>query len=438
MREKAGKKWKRACNWAILCSIAASMLFLQAGPANAACATYDSANNTITVTCDTTFPQVVRDIDNPSIIDNKGGGEYVVKANLQINDSKLTISSDDGVSWVKFTGGNGLYYYHSNADISGVKVTSWDETTNSPIDNKGADARAWVRFYKTTDATIRNSEFAYLGYGGETLYKRGISFEGSSDKNSTNVHIDNVKFHHNHYAFFSSYLSDSDLKNSNFHDNDKYDIDPHTGTHDFVIANNHVHDSQAPIGIICSLDCNHVTIDGNTVEDSQTAITLSRNMHDSIVKNNQLSNVRTGISVTESSDNEIYGNTIHNVSRGIYFVNPSKPDEGVTQNNNAHDNDISKTTYGIIASRAKDNTAADNKFDSSSTSYEYFMTYDSKLTIDDQKFSNDKARGVNGANIVEIRDSGSVSVDDGQAIDTGTSPYSATLTNKTITADSAT
>ena len=103
MRKKAGKKWKRACNWAILCSIAASVFFVQAGPANAACATYDSANNTITVTCDTTLPQVVKDIDNPSVIDNKDGGQYIVKANLQINDSKLTISSDDGVSWVKFT-----------------------------------------------------------------------------------------------------------------------------------------------------------------------------------------------------------------------------------------------------------------------------------------------------------------------------------------------
>jgi parallel beta-helix repeat protein len=429
-------------NWAILYStamIAMSVFFLQpVSPASAACATYDSANNTITVSCDTTLPQVVKDIDNPSIIENKGDGEYIVKATLQINDSKLTISSDDGVSWVKFTGGNGLYYYHSKADISGVKITSWDESANAPIDNKGAAARAWVRFYKISDTTIRNSEFAYLGYGGETLYKRGISFEGAPAKNSTNVHIDNVEFHHNHYAFFSSYLSDSDLKNSNFHDNDKYDIDPHSGTHDFLIANNHIHDSQAPIGIICSLDCNHVTIDGNTVEDSQTAITLSRNMHDSIVRNNQLFNVRTGISVTESSNNEIHDNTIHDVSRGIYFVNPSAPDDGVTQNNNAHDNHISKTTYGIIASRAKDNIVAHNKFDSSSTSYEYFMTYDSKLTIDDQKFSNDKVRGANGTNTAEIHDSGFVSMDEGSAIDTSTRPYTANLTSKVITVDSAT
>jgi len=399
---------------------------------SAACATYDSANNRIIVSCNATLPQVASEINNSTIIDDKGSGEYIIRATLETSHAKLTISSVDGVSWLKFTKDYGLYYYYANAVISGVKITSWDESTNSPIDNKGTGARAWVRFYKTTDAAIQNSEFAYLGHGTDASSKRGISFEGSS----VNMHIDGSQFHHNHYAFYSNGLSASDLKNSDFHDNDMYDIDPHTATHDFLIANNHVHNSQAKFGVICSLNCYQITIDGNTIEGSPSSgISFSRNMHDSIVRNNVVFNTPSAIYVGQSPNNEIYGNTIHDVSRGIYFVN-SVTTEGTTQNNFAHDNTISKATYAIISVSSSVDTVKNNNLDSASITYEYYLSGNSKLIIDSQTFNSDKIRGASGTNPIEIRNSGNISVDGGAAIDTDAAPYTTDLTNKIITVKS--
>jgi len=394
-----------------------------------ACTTYDSSNNRIVVSCNSTLPQVATEINNPSIIEDKGNGEYIIRATLQASHAKLTISSTDGVSWLKITKNYGLYYYYASGLISGVKITSWDENTSSVIDNAGAASRAWIRFYRTTDATIQNSELAYLGHGTEAASARGISFEGSG---STNVHIDNVEFHHDHYAFYSSYLTNSDLKNSNFHNNDKYDIDPHTNTNNFVIANNHVHDSQAQIGIICSYNCYSITIEGNTVEGSTSSgITFSRNMHDSVVRNNIIFNTPTAISVGNSPNNEIYGNTIHDVSRGIYFSTSST--EGIAQNNLAHDNTISKATYALISSSAPVNTVKHNFIDSGTVSYEYYLTANSKFVIDTQSFNFDKIRGVTGSNPVQIQNSDNISIDGGAPVDTNAAPYSTTLSGKIIT-----
>ena len=91
--------------------------------AYAACATYDGTNNRIIVSCNTTLPQVASEINNPSIIEDKGNGEYIIRATLQASHAKLTISSADGVSWLKFTKDSGLYFYYANGAISGVKVT---------------------------------------------------------------------------------------------------------------------------------------------------------------------------------------------------------------------------------------------------------------------------------------------------------------------------
>src|SRR5581483_2861643 len=121
----------------IVAVIALSVFFPQIAPANATCATYDSANNRIIVSCNATLPLVASQINNSTIIEDKGSGEYVIRATLQTSHAKLTISSTDGVSWLKITKNYGLYFYYANAAISGVKVTSWDESTNAPIDNAG-------------------------------------------------------------------------------------------------------------------------------------------------------------------------------------------------------------------------------------------------------------------------------------------------------------
>ena len=79
---------------------------------------------------------------------------------------------------------------------------------------------------------------------------------------------------------------------------------------------------------------------------------LSRNMHDSIVRNNIVYNETQGIFVSKSHGNQIYNNTVSEVRNGIYLKNMSS-------GNNVHDNIIKSP----ISSGIQVNTgAAGNTF----------------------------------------------------------------------------
>src|SRR5215211_5295742 len=79
--------------------------------------------------------------------------------------------------------------------------------------------------------------------------------------------------------------------------------------HDMNITNNYIHHNR--IGIICSLDCYNILIEGNVVEHNKDyGIFFSRNVHDSIARNNHVYNSSTGLMVSESPNNEIYNNAI--------------------------------------------------------------------------------------------------------------------------------
>ena len=120
-----------------------------------------------------------------------------------------------------------------------------------------------------------------------------------------------------YYGFYSERIGNITIENNTVHSDIKYGLDPHTLTHDMIIRNNTVH-SNGHIGIICSLDCKNITIEGNTVyNNTKAGIMLSKNVQDSIVKDNEIQGENTGISVSESSKDEVHGNVIRNSTYGI-------------------------------------------------------------------------------------------------------------------------
>jgi hypothetical protein len=50
--------------------------------ASTACLDYQSGVNTTSITCDTSFLDVVQAINDPEILVNSGTGEYILNANL--------------------------------------------------------------------------------------------------------------------------------------------------------------------------------------------------------------------------------------------------------------------------------------------------------------------------------------------------------------------
>jgi mannuronan 5-epimerase len=389
------------------------------------CIDYDALENTINVDCDyASFGDVIRTINDQSVLEKlEEDGEYLLKANLRVADggtfemtSNEDDNEDDNLQYLKIASENGIIV-HGRILISGVKITSWDASSNDVIqqDSEGSVRRGYIQFDASEDSEIVNSEFAYLGYNEHG--KRGFDLHGEGASRfgygpSRDMVIRDSEFHHMWRAFYSTGAYNITIDGNEFHHNLNYAVDPHSGTHDMNITNNWVHHN--PIGIICSVKCTNILIEGNKVENNiRAGIFFSRNMTDSIARNNQIYNATSGIIVSESSNNQIYDNTVQAAtSEGILLFNPSEPPyEGLTEDNLVYNNTIISSATGISTTRSHDNIIENILF-SNITSSEYLLTRNSSIIIVDRDFDNASIAegGTATDNLVEIADSGTIEV----------------------------
>jgi poly(beta-D-mannuronate) C5 epimerase len=380
--------------------------------ASTACISYLAGVNTITITCDASFLDVVQAINDPGILQQEQDGQYILNANLAVNDGvtfEMTSSDGDNLQYLKLAGANGIIVY-GKILINGVKITSWDILDNDLIqqDMNGTIPRGYIQFAASEGAEIINSEFGYLG--DVEPGRRGFDLFGGGGP-SHDMLIRGSKFHDMWMAFYSNGAYNITVDGSEYYNNIKYALDPHTGTHNMNITNNWLHHNL--IGAICSDDCYDVLIEGNLAEhNSNAGIFLSRNMTDSIARNNDVYNSSTGILVSESSNNQIYNNTIEGATEeGILLLTPDIPDDGVTEGNLLYDNSISDSESGIRLTRSQDNIVENSTF-SDIESSEYLLSGNSRMIIRGQDFDDTSISEEGSAteNIVEIVDSGIIEV----------------------------
>ena len=382
------------------------------------CIDYDAAENTIAIDCDASFLDVVQSINDPGILEEleeeeeeeEEGSQYLLKANLEVDDGvTFSMTPDDGLQYLKIADANGIIVY-GKIQIAGVKITSWDTETNSPIFQTitGSIPRAFINLRGSEGGSIQDSEISHLGYSGSG--RRGFDLFG--DGPSHDLEIRGSEFHNMWFAFFSNRAYNIVVDGNEYHHNIKYALDPHTGTYNMNITNNWLHHN--PIGAICSLNCYNILVEGNVIHhNSDYGIFFSRNMHDSIARNNQIYNVTTGIMVSESPNNQIYNNTIEAAtSQGIRLQNPELPDDGgFTEDNLVYNNTIISSGEGIGATRSHDNILENNRF-SDIESSEYLLSGNSGIIIRGQNFDNTLIAEDGSAteNLVEIVDSGTIEV----------------------------
>ena len=379
-----------------------------------ACIHYDQGENTITIDCNASFQDVVQAINDPAdIIENLGNGEYLLNANLEVSDGvtfEMT-SSEDGLQYLKIAGESGIIVY-GKILIDGVKITSWDVSDEDVIQQNinGTIRRGYVQFAASEGSQIINSEFGYLG--DVEFGRRGFDLFGGGP--SHDMLIKGSKFHDMWMAFYSRGAYNITVDGNEYYNNIKYALDPHSGTHDMSITNNWLHHN--PIGAICSDRCYNILIEGNLVEhNTDYGIFFSRNMHDSIARNNNVYNTTSGITVSESPNNQIYDNTIEGASsQGIRLFNPDIPDDGVTEDNLVYNNSIINSDDGIVAARSHDNILENNKF-SDIESSEYRLSGNSSMIIRGQHFDNAVISQEDSEidSRVEIVDSGRIQVTEG-------------------------
>jgi poly(beta-D-mannuronate) C5 epimerase len=384
------------------------------------CITYEAAEKTISIDCNhASFEDVFGTINDQSILEKlEQDGEYLLKANLRVAKGatfEMTSNGADNLQYLKIAGENGIIV-HGRIMINGVKITSWNDSTNDVIqqDRSGSVNRGYIQFDASDGAQIINSEFAYLGY--DELGRRGFDLHGQDSSRfgygpSSNIEIRGSEFHHMWRAFYSTAAYNITLDGNEYHHNLNYAVDPHSGTHDMNITNNWVHHNS--IGIICSVNCSNILVEGNKVENNiRAGIFFSRNMNDSIARNNQVYNATSGIIVSESPNNRIYNNTIEAAtSEGILLFNPSEPDDGLTEDNLVYNNTMIGCATGINATRSYNNILENNKF-SNIASSEYLLTRNSSIILVDRDFDNASIAegGTATVNLVEIVYSGTIEV----------------------------
>src|SRR5918992_441656 len=384
------------------------------------CTEYDQTENTITVNCNSSFSDVARAVNDPKIMGSLGNGVYILNATLEIADDitfEMNSSNpDDNLQYLKIVNENGIIVY-GKILIDGIKITSWNTSSNDviPQDINGTIRRGYIQFAASEGSRIINSEFGYLG--DVEPGRRGFDLLGDGDgEPSHDMEIRGSKFHSMWFAFYSNSAYNITVDGNEYYNNIKYALDPHTTTHDMNITNNWLHDN--PIGVICSDRCYNILIEGNLVEhNTDHGIFFSRNMYDSIARNNHVSNTTSGITVSESPNNQIYNNTIEGAtSQGIRLFNPPVPDDGVTEDNIVYNYVITSSEDGIAAARSHDNILENNIF-SNIQSNEYSLSGDSSIIIREQHFDNAliAQEGLATENVVEIVDSGIIEVTEGES-----------------------
>ena len=355
------------------------------------CTEYDQTDNTINVNCNSTIQDIAQTMNDQNIVENLGNGEYILNATLKVADGvtfEMNSSKAGGnLQYLKIVAGNGIIVY-GKILIDGIKITSWNISSNDVIaqNMNGSARRGYIQFAASEGSQITNSEFGYLG--GVEPGLRGFDLLGEGDgEPSHDMVIRGSKFHDMWIGFYSNGAYNITVDGNEYYNNIKYTVDPHTVTHDMNITNNYVHHNR--IGIICSLDCYNILIEGNLVEhNTENGIFFSRNMHDSIARNNHVYNSTTGIMVSESSNNQIYNNTIEGVtSDGIHLFNPALPDDGLTENNLVYNNSIINAKNGIVATRSQDNIVQNTTF-SDIESSQYLLSGDSSIRISGQHFGS--------------------------------------------------
>jgi parallel beta-helix repeat protein len=311
-----------------------------------ACITHDSEENTIVIDCEhANLTDIDNQLRNPDLLHKETeNGVWLLNAGMVIEEGATFYINSTDTSWLRIVADGETAYpiqVLGSLKIDSVKVTSWNPNTkdyglSDDSDRNGEDTTIGTpRPYITIEAgatgtmDITNSEIAYLGYeAGYGAGRTGLRYEGGDGSIIRGNNIHDLWF-----ALYTKGTGDLVVEDNHVHNNGHYGLDPHTGTHDMIIKNNTVHDNGST-GIICSLDCYNIVIEDNKVyNNTKWGIMFSRNMSDSVARNNIVSNELRGIIVSESHNNEVLNNTISSSGSGIEVDEDS-------YNNVIHDNTI--------------------------------------------------------------------------------------------------
>lgn len=295
------------------------------------CVDYNNASRAIIVSCSLSLSDINNAINNDKVLRNEPNekGVWFLNSSLIIRKgSTLTISSEDGVKWLKISSGGNLSSqspgdttYHGphririfgSLNMDGTKITSWDPVTKNYTTQSldGSILRPYIVVEPRADLSLlTNSEIAFLGYN--SAGKQGLSLYGGDGTILAGNRIHDLWF-----GFFSDNVGNIMIENNTIFHNSKYGLSPRVGS-DIAIENNRIIDNT--VGLMCSQGCHKLLIQKNEFQDNNEAgLVFSRNVSDSIARYNNVSDSEIGIAASESYANDISGNTLSDNRFGLHL-----------------------------------------------------------------------------------------------------------------------
>jgi parallel beta-helix repeat protein len=255
------------------------------------------------------------------------------KAQLNITNEKIFISSppSDKDRRIEVTG---------RASISNSLISSWDTVANAP-DANSYHQRPFIFVdggqINIINSTITHMGFPLAGFSTERSARAAIMFQDSN-----NFTITNSTIAFDFDGIYARNSSNFKITGNDIFANTRSGIDIRTGSHNFTISTNHVHDNGYE-GIICT-ECMGVTIAGNTVEHNEEAgIKLASYTNFTTVNDNTARyNEKFGIYLKAASTlNRIVNNTITESEQGITLTDSSN-------NNTISGNVVTSSDIGAV------------------------------------------------------------------------------------------
>jgi poly(beta-D-mannuronate) C5 epimerase len=323
------------------------------------CAQFSNETRAITVTCDFTLSEVHDAISDDSALKKESAdGVWFLNSSIIISKGAVLTINPTEARWLKISSESFgkieptpyIIDVYGGFDIQGIRITSWNPLTNNYTYQRpeGTVPRPSIIVQEGADPShIEDSEIAYLGYNSSR--KHGISFYGG-DRSV----LSGNKIHDLWYGFFSTNVGHMIIENNDVYRNLRYGIDPHEGSHDFIIKGNYIYKSR--IGLICSLQCSNMVFENNRIENNNEAgIMFSRDTVNSTARYNNITLSDTGISVSDSHSNRIYHNALLSNDYGVAIKNNSS--ENLLFDNIIYD----PTECGILVGLGRNNTISENR-----------------------------------------------------------------------------
>lgn len=345
--------------------------------------TYDVGANTIQIGSNSgalpasevlTLPDLANTLaaqGNPGLLVDQGSGIWLLKASILISaTARLEVTSSTVTTLrldspplkpVVITARHGGHLL-----LDGITLTSWDSTANT-VDENTANERSYLLALEGGRMDIRNSDVSYLGWAsGEAS---GLSWRKrlhpSDPTTGATGRLEDSKIHHNYFGIYSYEAYGLKILRNQVYNNLSYGIDPHDDSRAFEVAHNKVY-ANGNHGIIFSRLCQNNVIHNNEVYDNAAhGIMLDRGSNNNVIRDNLVYNNRDGIAIFQSSDNQIFNNTLNNNNRGIRINATFDSDDsydGLAVNNQLTNNQITNSLeHGIyLYARADRNLITGN------------------------------------------------------------------------------